>query len=57
MINTCFFPFGANNAGTAESQALQRFVQAGGGLFGTHCADVTFQSVAKRAATSTCAAP
>ena len=45
MINTCFFPFGANNAGTAESQALQRFVQAGGGLFGTHCADVTFQSV------------
>ncbi len=23
---------------------LQRFVQAGGGLFGTHCAAVTFQS-------------
>ena len=45
MINTCFFPFGANNAGAAESQALQRFLQAGGGLFGTHCADVTFQSV------------
>jgi len=45
MINTCFYPFGANNQGAAESQALQRFLQAGGGLFGTHCADVTFQSV------------
>ena len=45
MINTCFYPFGANAAGTAESQALQRFLQRGGGLFGTHCADVTFQSV------------
>ena len=45
MINTCFYPFGANAAGTAESQALQKFLQAGGGLFGTHCADVTFQSV------------
>jgi type 1 glutamine amidotransferase len=45
MINTCFYPFGANNAGAAESQALQRFLQRGGGLFGTHCADVTFQSV------------
>jgi type 1 glutamine amidotransferase len=45
MINTCFFPFGANNMGAAESRALQTFLQAGGGLFGTHCADVTFQSV------------
>jgi type 1 glutamine amidotransferase len=45
MINTCFYPFGANSAGAAESQALQKFLQAGGGLFGTHCADVTFQSV------------
>jgi type 1 glutamine amidotransferase len=45
MINTCFFPFGANNMGAAESQALQKFLQAGGGLFGTHCANVTFQSV------------
>ena len=45
IINTCFYPFGANKAGTAESQAPQSFVQAGGGLFGTHCADVTFQSV------------
>jgi type 1 glutamine amidotransferase len=45
MINTCFYPFGANNMGVAESQALQKFLMAGGGLFGTHCADVTFQSV------------
>ncbi len=45
MINTCFYPFGANNSGTTEAQVLQRFLQRGGGLFGTHCADVTFQSV------------
>lgn len=45
MINTCFYPFGANNTtGELESQALQRFLRAGGGLFGTHCADVTFQA-------------
>lgn len=44
MINTCFSPFGANKPGTTEAQALQKFLQAGGGLFGTHCADVTFQS-------------
>jgi type 1 glutamine amidotransferase len=45
MINTCFYPFGANNTtGEPESQALQRFLQQGGGLFGTHCADVTFQA-------------
>jgi type 1 glutamine amidotransferase len=44
MINTCFSPFGANRSGETEAQALQRFLQAGGGLFGTHCADVTFQS-------------
>jgi type 1 glutamine amidotransferase len=44
MINTCFSPFGENQSGEAESQALQRFLQQGGGLFGTHCADVTFQS-------------
>jgi type 1 glutamine amidotransferase len=47
MINTCFYPFGANNmTGEPQSSALQRFLQAGGGLFGTHCADVTFQSAA-----------
>jgi type 1 glutamine amidotransferase len=44
MINTCFQPFGENQSGQAESQALERFLQQGGGLFGTHCADVTFQS-------------
>jgi type 1 glutamine amidotransferase len=44
MINTCFWPFGENQPGTAQSEALQRFLQQGGGLFGTHCADVTFQS-------------
>jgi len=45
MINTCFYPFGANNmTGEPQSQALQKFLQQGGGLFGTHCADVTFQS-------------
>lgn len=45
MINTCFYPFGANNStGEPQAQALQRFLQDGGGLFGTHCADVTFQS-------------
>jgi len=50
MINTCFYPFGNNKndtaAGIAESQALKKFLQAGGGLFGTHCAQVTFTSVA-----------
>jgi type 1 glutamine amidotransferase len=44
MINTCFSPFGPNGSGEAEARALQRFLQQGGGLFGTHCADVTFQS-------------
>lgn len=44
MINTCFEPFGAGNAGTAQGAALTAFVEAGGGLFGTHCASVTFQS-------------
>ncbi len=44
MINTCFSPFGNNSDGQSEAEALQRFLQEGGGLFGTHCADVTFQS-------------
>jgi type 1 glutamine amidotransferase len=44
MINTCFSPFGTDRSGEAEAQALQKFLQQGGGLFGTHCADVTFQS-------------
>jgi len=44
MINTCFSPFGDGKDGAKESAALQRFVARGGGLFGTHCAAVTFQS-------------
>ncbi len=44
MINTCFEPFGAGKPDRPQSEALQRFVQKGGGLFGTHCAAVTFQS-------------
>jgi len=44
MINTCFFPFGDQKDGAPESAALQRFLARGGGLFGTHCAAVTFQS-------------
>jgi hypothetical protein len=44
MINTCFEPFGAGRSGEAETAALKAFVEAGGGLFGTHCASVTFQS-------------
>jgi hypothetical protein len=44
MINTCFFPFGDQKDGATEAAALQRFLARGGGLFGTHCAAVTFQS-------------
>ncbi|HYJ11399.1 MAG TPA: ThuA domain-containing protein, partial [Polyangiaceae bacterium] len=44
MINTCFEPFGAGQSGEAEAAALKTFVENGGGLFGTHCATVTFRS-------------
>lgn len=44
MINTCFEPFGKNQTGEAQTAALKAFVEAGGGLFGIHCASVTFQS-------------
>ena len=44
MINTCFDPFGTGNAGETQTAALTAFVAAGGGLFGTHCASVTFQA-------------
>jgi uncharacterized protein len=44
MINTCFEPFGENKPGEPEAAALKTFVENGGGLFGTHCASVTFQS-------------
>ncbi len=46
MINTCFYPFGQNKDGSNESKALQKFLQQGGGVFGTHCADLTFTSAA-----------
>jgi len=42
LINTCGELFGVGNPGTAEAAALKKFVQAGGGLFATHCASVTF---------------
>jgi len=45
MVNTCFWPFGDGKPGVPEAEALQRFVRKGGGLFGTHCAAVTFQAV------------
>jgi type 1 glutamine amidotransferase len=44
MINTCFEPFGKDQMGAAETAALTSFVDNGGGLFGTHCASVTFQT-------------
>jgi hypothetical protein len=44
MINTCFEPFGAGKSGEAQTAALKAFVEGGGGLFGTHCASVTFQT-------------
>jgi len=44
MINTCFEPFGVGSTGDEQTAALKAFVENGGGLFGTHCAAVTFQS-------------
>jgi type 1 glutamine amidotransferase len=44
MINTCFEPFGKGQPDRPQSEVLQRFLQRGGGLFGTHCASVTFQA-------------
>ncbi|MEO6600122.1 MAG: ThuA domain-containing protein [Polyangiaceae bacterium] len=44
LINTCFEPFGKGQTGEAQTAALKAFVEAGGGLFGTHCASVTFQT-------------
>jgi hypothetical protein len=44
MINTCFEPFGMGSTGDTQTAALKTFVENGGGLFGTHCAAVTFQS-------------
>ena len=36
MINTCFEPFGKGKPDRPQSEVLQRFLQHGGGLFGTH---------------------
>jgi hypothetical protein len=44
MINTCFEPFGAGKTGETQTAALEAFVANGGGLFGIHCASVTFQA-------------
>jgi type 1 glutamine amidotransferase len=44
MINTCFEPFGMGKPGDTQAAALKAFVENGGGLFGTHCAAVTFQA-------------
>jgi hypothetical protein len=44
MINTCFEPFGPGSSGNEQTAALTTFVESGGGLFGTHCAAVTFQA-------------
>jgi type 1 glutamine amidotransferase len=44
MVNTCHFPFGPNKPDTPQSQVIQRFLQRGGGLFGTHCAAGTFRT-------------
>ncbi len=41
MINNCFMPFGAN--GSSQAAGLKTFVEAGGSIFGTHCASVTYQ--------------
>jgi type 1 glutamine amidotransferase len=42
MINNCGMPFGQGRTGQAESEALRGFLQAGGGMFATHCASVTY---------------
>jgi Trehalose utilisation len=44
MINTCFEPFGMGKPGDTQAAALKAFVENGGGIFGTHCAAVTFQA-------------
>ena len=42
LINPCFNAFGNN--GTSQAEALEKFVEAGGGLWGTHCASVTYRN-------------
>lgn len=42
MMNNCFDAFGED--GTAQAAAMKEFVEAGGGVWGNHCASVTYQS-------------
>lgn len=42
LVNPCFDAFGAD--GAPQAAALKGFVEAGGGLWGNHCASVTYQN-------------
>jgi type 1 glutamine amidotransferase len=44
FINVCFNPYGPGQTGEAQTAALEAFVEAGGGLFVTHCSSVAFQN-------------
>jgi type 1 glutamine amidotransferase len=44
FINVCFNPYGRGQTGEAQTAALAAFVEAGGGMFVTHCSSVAFQN-------------
>ncbi|MEO8313855.1 MAG: ThuA domain-containing protein, partial [Pseudomonadota bacterium] len=44
FINVCFNPYGPGQTGEAQTAALEAFVEAGGGMFVTHCSSVAFQN-------------
>jgi type 1 glutamine amidotransferase len=44
FINVCFNPYGPGQTGEAQTAMLEAFVEAGGGMFVTHCSSVAFQS-------------
>jgi type 1 glutamine amidotransferase len=44
FINVCFNPYGPGQTGEAQTAMLKAFVEAGGGMFVTHCSSVAFQS-------------
>jgi type 1 glutamine amidotransferase len=44
FINVCFNPYGPGQTGEAQTALLKAFVEAGGGMFVTHCSSVAFQS-------------
>ena len=44
FINVCFNPYGPGRTGEAQTAALDAFVEAGGGMFVTHCSSVAFQN-------------